>query len=216
MWILRVLLLIVALVGTSCLPPPPAVVDGGSIQVNSGDLHWESSDFPIWLLIDDQLPLTYQTATLDAANNWNDALGVQVFEAVLYDHSLPAPRQDGFIVVKMKELGASARHTRLMGLARAHVHKNTSHMRIGQVWFDEDLPRHLLLIIMEHELGHSLTLAHDLLRLGYAVDVYEMMQLPGGMLTYGVPNYRLKNDIVFNECYAIEYLGAKIYYNMKV
>ncbi len=62
----------------------------------------------------------------------------------------------------------------------------------------------------------SLTAAHDLLRLGYAVDVYEMMRMPGGMLTYGVPSYRLKNDIAINECAAIEFLGAKIYYNMKV
>ncbi len=45
----------------------------------------------------------------------------------------------------------------------------------------------------------SLTCAHDLLRLGYAVDVYEMMPKPGGMLTYGVPDYRLKNSIVFAE-----------------
>ncbi|CDZ79849.1 Glutamate synthase [NADPH] small chain [Candidatus Rubidus massiliensis] len=62
----------------------------------------------------------------------------------------------------------------------------------------------------------SLTCAHDLLRLGYSVDIYEMMRSPGGMLTYGVPTYRLKNEIAFNECYAIEYLGAKIHYNMKV
>jgi formate dehydrogenase beta subunit len=62
----------------------------------------------------------------------------------------------------------------------------------------------------------SMTAAHDLLRLGYAVDVYEMMRVPGGMLTYGVPTYRLKNDVAFNECAAIEYLGAKIYYNQKV
>lgn len=62
----------------------------------------------------------------------------------------------------------------------------------------------------------SLTAAHDLLRLGYAVDVYEMMRMAGGMLTYGVPTYRLKNEIALNECYAIEHLGAKIYYNMKV
>lgn len=62
----------------------------------------------------------------------------------------------------------------------------------------------------------SLTAAHDLLRLGYAVDVYEMMRMPGGMLTYGVPSYRLKNEIALNECFAIEYLGAKMYYNMKV
>lgn len=62
----------------------------------------------------------------------------------------------------------------------------------------------------------SLTCAHDLLRLGYEVDVYEMMRMPGGMLTYGVPTYRLKNAIAISECSAIEYLGAKIYYNMKV
>jgi formate dehydrogenase beta subunit len=62
----------------------------------------------------------------------------------------------------------------------------------------------------------SLTAAHDLLRLGYAVDVYEMMRIPGGMLTYGVPNYRLKNNIAIHEIAAIEHLGAKIHYNMKV
>lgn len=62
----------------------------------------------------------------------------------------------------------------------------------------------------------SLTFAHDLLRLGYAVDVFEQMSLPGGMLTYGVPNYRLKNDLVVAECAAIEHLGAKIFYNTKV
>lgn len=62
----------------------------------------------------------------------------------------------------------------------------------------------------------SYTCAHDLLRLGYEVDIYEMMSKPGGMLVYGVPTYRLKNDIAYNECAAIEHLGAKIYYNMKV
>lgn len=62
----------------------------------------------------------------------------------------------------------------------------------------------------------SLTCAHDLLRLGYAVDVYEMMKMAGGMLTYGVPSYRLKNTLALNECGAIEHLGAKIHYNMKV
>lgn len=62
----------------------------------------------------------------------------------------------------------------------------------------------------------SLTVAHDLLRLGYAVDVYEMMPEPGGMLTYGVPNYRLKNEIAISECKAIEALGAKFICNTKV
>ena len=62
----------------------------------------------------------------------------------------------------------------------------------------------------------SLTCAHDLLRVGYAVDVFEMMPMPGGMLVYGVPNYRMKNDLPLNEIAAIEHLGAKIYCNTKV
>ena len=62
----------------------------------------------------------------------------------------------------------------------------------------------------------SLSCAHDLLRVGYAVDVFEQMPLPGGMLTYGVPNYRLKNHIAVSESKAIEYLGANIIYNTKV
>lgn len=62
----------------------------------------------------------------------------------------------------------------------------------------------------------SMTAAHDLLRLGYAVDVYEMMRMAGGMLTYGVPTYRLKNSVALNECGAIEHLGAKVYLNTKV
>lgn len=62
----------------------------------------------------------------------------------------------------------------------------------------------------------SLTVAHDLLRLGYSVDIYEMMPRPGGMLVYGVPNYRLKNEVVAAEIAAIEHLGARIFCNMKV
>lgn len=62
----------------------------------------------------------------------------------------------------------------------------------------------------------SLTCAHDLLRLGYEVEIYEMMKMPGGMLTYGVPSYRLKNQVALNECAAIEHLGAKIHYEVKV
>ncbi len=62
----------------------------------------------------------------------------------------------------------------------------------------------------------SLTCAHDLLRLGYQVDVYEQMPLPGGMLMYGVPAYRLKREVTRNECAAIEFLGAKVFYSTKV
>ncbi len=62
----------------------------------------------------------------------------------------------------------------------------------------------------------SLTAAHDLLRLGYIVEVFEMMPTPGGMLTYGVPDYRLKNKLIWAEIAAIEHLGCKIHCNVKI
>ncbi len=62
----------------------------------------------------------------------------------------------------------------------------------------------------------SLTCAHDLLRLGYEVHIFEQMPMLGGMLTYGVPTYRLSNELALNECHAIEHLGAKIHLNTKV
>ncbi len=63
----------------------------------------------------------------------------------------------------------------------------------------------------------SLTCAHDLARLGHECHVFERDEKPGGMLTYGVPLYRLDRELVAREIEAITgmqhvtlHLGAEI------
>ncbi|MFH1922971.1 MAG: FAD-dependent oxidoreductase [Planctomycetota bacterium] len=49
----------------------------------------------------------------------------------------------------------------------------------------------------------SLTCAHDLARMGHECHVFEKDPKPGGMLTYGVPLYRLDRELVAREIEAI-------------
>ena len=62
----------------------------------------------------------------------------------------------------------------------------------------------------------SLTVAGDLIKLGYEVTIYEALHKGGGVLSYGIPEFRLPKDIVDSE---IDYLisqGVKIKYNMVI
>jgi len=60
----------------------------------------------------------------------------------------------------------------------------------------------------------GLTVAHDLTRIGYKVTVFEAYSQPGGMLTVGVPVFRLPRDLVNWEIKAIQSLGVEIKCNM--
>lgn len=60
----------------------------------------------------------------------------------------------------------------------------------------------------------GLTVAHDLTRIGYKVTVFEAYSQPGGMLTVGVPVFRLPRDLVQWEIKAIQALGVEIKCNM--
>lgn len=62
----------------------------------------------------------------------------------------------------------------------------------------------------------ALQAATTLLQKGYAVDIYEEKAKAGGYLTYGIPEYRLPQEIVDYEVQRIVDLGAKINYNTKV
>ncbi len=62
----------------------------------------------------------------------------------------------------------------------------------------------------------GLTVAGDLVKLGYDVTIYEAFHKGGGVLAYGIPEFRLPKDIVKAE---IEYLisqGVKIEYSMVI
>ena len=56
----------------------------------------------------------------------------------------------------------------------------------------------------------GLTAARDLAMLGYAVSVFEAAPKAGGMLRYGIPDYRLPPDILDKEIQRIADLGVKI------
>ena len=56
----------------------------------------------------------------------------------------------------------------------------------------------------------GLACAGDLARMGYAVTIYEALHAPGGVLTYGIPSFRLPKDIVAAEIAALETLGVAL------
>jgi NADPH-dependent glutamate synthase beta subunit-like oxidoreductase len=55
----------------------------------------------------------------------------------------------------------------------------------------------------------GLAAAHDLALLGFSVTIYEMEPVLGGMLTVGIPEYRLPGDLVRAEVEVILSLGVK-------
>jgi formate dehydrogenase (NADP+) beta subunit len=62
----------------------------------------------------------------------------------------------------------------------------------------------------------GLTVAHDLARIGYKVTVFESQSEPGGMLTAGVPVFRLPRELVHHEIQAILSLGVNLQCNKKL
>jgi glutamate synthase (NADPH/NADH) small chain len=55
-----------------------------------------------------------------------------------------------------------------------------------------------------------LTAAGELARLGHEVTIYEALHQPGGVLVYGIPEFRLPKKIVANEIKRLKSLGVKI------
>jgi glutamate synthase (NADPH/NADH) small chain len=59
----------------------------------------------------------------------------------------------------------------------------------------------------------GLTIAGDLVKLGYDVTIFEGLHKAGGVLIYGIPEFRLPKDIVDAEVEYLEKLGAEIVTN---
>ncbi len=62
----------------------------------------------------------------------------------------------------------------------------------------------------------GLTCAGDLAKLGYQVTVFEALQTAGGVLVYGIPQFRLPKEIVAKEVDALKQLGVEIQTNMVI
>ena len=62
----------------------------------------------------------------------------------------------------------------------------------------------------------GLTCAGDLARLGYQVTIFEAFHVAGGVLMYGIPEFRLPKAIVQKEVNALKELGVEIMTNMVI
>ncbi len=62
----------------------------------------------------------------------------------------------------------------------------------------------------------GLTCAGDLARLGYAVTVFEALHLAGGVLVYGIPEFRLPKRIVQQEVDSLRALGVELETNVVI
>ena len=62
----------------------------------------------------------------------------------------------------------------------------------------------------------GLTCAGDLAKMGYSVTVFEGLHSPGGVLMYGIPEFRLPKKIVEAEVDYIKKLGVEIKYDMVI
>ena len=56
----------------------------------------------------------------------------------------------------------------------------------------------------------GLACGYDLAKNGYDVTIYEVLHLPGGVLTYGIPEFRLPKKIVIKEIDKLKKMGDKI------
>ena len=62
----------------------------------------------------------------------------------------------------------------------------------------------------------GLTCAGDLAKLGYEVTIFEALHLAGGVLVYGIPEFRLPKSIVQKEIDGLIALGVKVETNMVI
>jgi len=62
----------------------------------------------------------------------------------------------------------------------------------------------------------GLTCAADLAKMGYDVTIFEALQKPGGVLVYGIPEFRLPKAIVEYEIGEVQRLGVKVVTNFVV
>ncbi len=100
-----------------------------------------------------------------------------------------------------------------VGIGRLERFAADTHMKSGAAPAERPAPNgHRIAVIGSGPSG--LTCAGDLARKGYEVTIFEALHTPGGVLVYGIPEFRLPKAIVRREIEGLKALGVKIETNM--
>ncbi len=102
-----------------------------------------------------------------------------------------------------------------VGIGRLERFAADTHMKNGDPSVEKTVPNgHKAAIVGGGPAG--LTCAGDLARLGYDVTIFEAFHVAGGVLMYGIPEFRLPKDIVQKEIQTLRDLGVNIMTNMVI
>jgi glutamate synthase (NADPH/NADH) small chain len=86
----------------------------------------------------------------------------------------------------------------------------------GKMFIPEVAPANGIKVAVVGSGPSGLAVAGDLIRLGYAVTVFEALHEPGGVLKYGIPEFRLPNEIVDVEIDNLKKMGVEFVTNFVV
>ena len=102
-----------------------------------------------------------------------------------------------------------------VGIGRLERFAADTHMKNGDTAVEKPVSNgHKAAVVGAGPAG--LTCAGDLARMGYDVTVYEAFHVAGGVLMYGIPEFRLPKDIVQKEVQNLCDLGVNIMTNMVI
>ena len=102
-----------------------------------------------------------------------------------------------------------------VGIGRLERFTADTHMVQGNTVIEKPQPNgHRVAVVGAGPSG--LTCAGDLARLGYEVTVFEALHKAGGVLMYGIPEFRLPKDIVQQEVENLKALGVNIMTDMVI
>ena len=102
-----------------------------------------------------------------------------------------------------------------VGIGRLERFVADYHNERCKIW-PQEIPKngHRVAIIGSGPSG--LTCAGDLVRKGYDITIFEALHTPGGVLVYGIPEFRLPKEIVKTEIKGLEALGVEIKTNVVI
>ncbi len=135
----------------------------------------------------------------------------------IYTNTSPFPAVCGRVCPAPCETGCNRQEL------EGAVSINKVERAIGDFGLDNDIPlvklseeqqRQKIAIVGGGPSGFSC--AYQMARRGYAVTVFEAMEKPGGMLRWGIPGYRLPEDILDGEIQKILDLGVELKCGVKI